>query len=88
MVGLNNRVESAECYKPTFYDGRGKKMNFFLPFCCDLEKVIYICTPHSSSNQAGSSSEEKFKNLQIEFGKNKKAFIFAIRFENKVSQYT
>jgi len=65
-----------------------KKINFFDPICCDLEKVIYICTPHSCSNQARSSSKEKFKNFQFEFGKNKKAFIFAIRFENKVSQHT
>jgi len=65
-----------------------KKMNFFDPICCDLEKVIYICTPHNSSNQAGLTSKEKLKIFRFEFGKNKKAFIFAIRFEKKLSQHT
>jgi hypothetical protein len=63
-------------------------MKIFAGFCCDLSKLIYICIPHSSSIQTRKGSKEKSKKFHFEFGKKKKAFIFANRFEKKVSQHT
>jgi len=59
---------------------------FFAAFCCDLEKLIYICIPQQRSKQAVGSKEEKSKKYHFGFGKKKKALIFAIRFEKKESQ--
>jgi hypothetical protein len=51
-----------------------------------LEKLVYICIPQQCSKQAGKSKDKKSKKNHFGFGKKKKAFIFAIRFEKKESQ--
>jgi len=66
-----------------------KNDKFFGQFCCQIQKLIYICNPHSRSHQTREKTAgKKYKKLTFVFGKKIKAIIFANRSEKKVSQYT